>query len=65
MDNSKQITLTDEALSKALELRDEFKNYNGKSLRLYLEGKGCDGFYYGVCFDHPMADDLHFPHVQI
>ena len=49
------ITLTQSAIDKAIAL-----NKNDQSLRLYLSGKGCDGFYYGVCFDDPSADDLHF-----
>ena len=57
---SEAITLTDEALEKALELSLKPENSN-LSLRLYLDGKGCDGFYYGVSFDPAEADDLHFP----
>ena len=32
--------------------------HTGKSLRVYLEGKGCDGFFYGVAFDQPTPQDL-------
>lgn len=49
------ITLTQSAIDKAVAL-----NKNNQSLRLYLAGKGCDGFYYGVCFDDPSTNDLHF-----
>ena len=52
--------LTDRALSKALELQAETPAYHGLPLRLYIEGKGCDGFYYGVSFDAPEKDDTHF-----
>lgn len=62
---NKDIVLTEKALEKALELRNDYKNYQGKSLRLYLDGKGCDGFYYGVCFDYPSKQDLHFKHADL
>ena len=44
------VTLTDEALRKAITLQLENPAWYGLSLRLYLEGKGCDGFFYGVTF---------------
>ncbi|MDE3269110.1 MAG: iron-sulfur cluster assembly accessory protein [Pseudomonadota bacterium] len=50
------VTLTQHAIDKAVAL-----NKNNQSLRLYLAGKGCDGFYYGVCFDDRSAEDLCFP----
>lgn len=59
------IALDQLALEKALELSRDFRQYQGKSLRLYLDGKGCDGFYYGVSFDHPKEDDLHFRQTDI
>ena len=40
-----------------MQLAEENAEYNGKNLRLYIEGKGCDGFYYGVAFDEKSADD--------
>ena len=49
------IQLTDIAKEKAQEL-----NENNLPLRLYLAGKGCDGFYYGVSFDSANGDDMHF-----
>lgn len=55
------IRLTPEAIAMAHQLELEDSERQGKALRLYLEGKGCDGFYYGVAFDEPLADDLHFP----
>jgi iron-sulfur cluster assembly accessory protein len=33
---------------------------SGKPLRVWLEGKGCDGFYYGVSFDQANGDDIVF-----
>jgi iron-sulfur cluster assembly accessory protein len=57
---TEEIKLTDSALEQALMLKSASPDLNGKGLRLYLEGKGCDGFYYGVTFDTPTATDLLF-----
>ncbi len=53
-------TLTQNAYDKALELQKDFPRYRGLPLRLYVEGKGCDGFTYGVSFDPSAEDDLSF-----
>jgi len=58
------ITMTPGALRQANELKKADQN-RGMSLRLYLEGKGCDGFFYGVAFDNVDPKDLHFPHGDI
>lgn len=60
MQQQRPISLEAKALEKALELRQDFKQYHSKDLRLYIEGKGCDGFYYGVAFDEAKDQDLHF-----
>jgi iron-sulfur cluster assembly accessory protein len=52
--------LTPEALLKAQELQREFPRYRNLPLRLYIEGKGCDGFTYGVTFDALSPDDHVF-----
>ena len=52
------ISITNEAYDKAVQIRESNASYQGQSLRLYLDGKGCDGFYYGVSFDTKSADDL-------
>ena len=54
------VTLTDEALRKAITLQLENPAWYGLSLRLYLEGKGCDGFFYGVTFDKREDEDVVF-----
>jgi iron-sulfur cluster insertion protein len=54
------IELTERAAEMAMRLLTENSEYAGKSLRLYLDGKGCDGFFYGVCFDHASQQDLNF-----
>lgn len=53
-------TLTTRAITKARELQSNEEAYRGLPLRLYIEGKGCDGFYYGVTFDKREAEDLVF-----
>lgn len=57
---SQGIHLTAVAGHQALLLQKTNESFVGKPLRLYLEGKGCDGFYYGVTFDAATAEDLHF-----
>lgn len=52
------IVMTPEALLKATDLKLEQPDHF--DLRLYLDGKGCDGFYYGVTFDRKNATDLVF-----
>ena len=45
------VCLTEDALRQALKMRGDHSDWAGMALRLYLDGKGCDGFYYGVTFD--------------
>jgi iron-sulfur cluster assembly accessory protein len=54
------IQLTEQGILAAKELQGGNPEWAHQSLRLYLEGKGCDGFYYGVTFDKPEEDDVHF-----
>src|SRR6478735_2621422 len=55
------IYISPKALEAALELQQHTSRYRDLPLRLYLDGKGCDGFYYGVTFDRKSPDDLTFP----
>lgn len=52
------VTLSDEALENAFRLREETPEWSELSLRLYLDGKGCDGFFYGMSFDKEEKEDL-------
>ncbi|MEN9834156.1 MAG: hypothetical protein RL011_349 [Pseudomonadota bacterium] len=52
------IRLTDRAIEAALELQRENAEFHGCILRLYIDGKGCDGFYYGVTFSDPAEGDI-------
>ncbi len=54
------ISLTQEAIAKAIELQRDFPRYQNRTLRIYIEGKGCDGFTYGVTFDDKTETDLVF-----
>lgn len=52
------VTLSQRALTQAIFLKKENETRENLSLRVYLDGKGCDGFYYGVTFDQKHADDI-------
>lgn len=58
MDPAATIRLTANAVKAAQELVASQPEYAAKPLRLYLDGKGCDGFYYGVTFSQQEPDDL-------
>lgn len=53
-----EIDMKKSAVSAALTFMKERKEWTGKPLRLFLQGKGCDGFVYGVCFDEMEENDL-------
>jgi iron-sulfur cluster insertion protein len=57
------VTLSQLAIKKALKLQEDTPEWRNQSLRLYLDGKGCDGFYYGVTFDEKKPEDLIFPQI--
>ncbi|SME89588.1 HesB/IscA family protein [Pseudobacteriovorax antillogorgiicola] len=56
-----EIFITEEARQNAITMQSSNDNFRNLPLRLYLEGKGCDGFYYGVTFDEKTEQDLEFP----
>ncbi|NRA45521.1 MAG: iron-sulfur cluster assembly accessory protein [Oligoflexales bacterium] len=53
-----EISFSADAIVSALDLRKNNPEWENLSLRLYIEGKGCDGFYYGVSFDDPKPGDI-------
>ncbi len=61
----KTIHMTPLAVEKALEYRKNNPTWEDFDVRLYIEGKGCDGFYYGVTFDKSSHDDLFFPQSEV
>lgn len=54
------LSITEAAAKAAKNLRSENPNYSNLPLRVYIDGKGCDGFYYGVAFDVKLPDDFIF-----
>ncbi len=55
-----QITLTPAAIDATQDFRKKNPSWRTLDLRVYLSGKGCDGFDYGVTFDQSSPDDLTF-----
>jgi iron-sulfur cluster assembly accessory protein len=55
---SASLILTEKAVASARHLAGTNPEYSGKNLRLYLAGKGCDGFEYGVTFDVWQEGDI-------
>jgi iron-sulfur cluster assembly accessory protein len=58
---SMAVTITEEAVRAATTLRTDNEEFKDLSLRVYIDGKGCDGFYYGVTFDAKNDQDFVFP----
>lgn len=54
------ISMTEAASQAAHALRTEKREYRDLYLRVYIDGKGCDGFYYGVTFDGKTPGDFVF-----
>lgn len=50
-----RLNIQDSAWKVGKQLRQG--DHAGQHLRVYLSGKGCDGFEYGVSFDNPDKDD--------
>ena len=58
LDMYTSISLTEAAITSTKHLAATNPDFSGKSLRLYLAGKGCDGFDYGVTFDDRQDGDV-------
>jgi len=54
------ISMTEAASQAAHTLKIEQREYRDLCLRVYIDGKGCDGFYYGVTFDAKTPGDFVF-----
>jgi len=52
------LTLSPEALTAAQRFQEEHPEWKSQHLRVYLAGKGCDGFNYGVAFDTKILEDI-------
>lgn len=55
------VILSEEAISVAVEMKNSDPEKSDDSLRVYLEGKGCSGFNYGVTFDKSDDKDIVLP----
>ena len=55
-----EIIFKNSAVEAAKTFQKDRKEWAGKPLRLYLGGKGCDGFVYGVSFDQKEEGDHVF-----
>jgi iron-sulfur cluster insertion protein len=55
------ITIDQSALEQTQTLAALEEHKDSPCLRVYLEGKGCDGFTYGVAFDKKTEKDYVFP----
>ena len=58
------ISLNATALKEALAFKARNPQWEACSLRVYIAGKGCDGFSYGVSFDQPEPQDQCFPQMS-
>lgn len=56
------VTLTDGAISKIKDMVAQDKNLAGKSLRVYLETGGCNGYSYAFKFDDAKESDVKQPY---
>ncbi len=56
-----KIKLTAAATAMVIQLQSADTTLKDQCLRLYLDGKGCDGFFYGVSFDSAQEGDQRFP----
>lgn len=54
------IWLDSAARKQVLVFKQNNPQWSEFSLRVYIAGKGCDGFDYGVTFDAPCEDDKRF-----
>lgn len=59
------LSITEAALKKIQDLRDEYKVSEDRGLRIWIEGGGCSGFRYGFAFDNFQDDDLLYEEYNI
>ncbi len=52
------IKFTADAIIQARRIAHESNFSDQKPIRVYIDGKGCDGFYYGVAFSEQETNDL-------
>lgn len=59
------LELSESAIQAAKQFQSDNAAWRSTPLRVYLSGKGCDGFDYGVCFDLQDPGDRVFLHDSI
>ncbi|MEZ4740967.1 MAG: iron-sulfur cluster assembly accessory protein [Bdellovibrionota bacterium] len=52
------IRFSDEAIMHAKRLQKENVDWSHLPLRIYMDGKGCSGFLYGISFDESTDEDI-------
>ena len=63
--SSSSLILSESAVAAARQYRIDRPEWGATPLRVYLAGKGCDGFEYGVCFDQRDPGDHFFSQESI
>lgn len=58
----KFLNITKRAERELLLIMENDFTVKDKAIRLTIEGKGCNGFNYGIGFDTPTPTDLHYSH---
>ncbi len=61
------LSLTENALNKTRSFIASKPEYQGKALRIYIQGGGCSGFTYNFMFDEKRANDvtLHESDIEV
>ena len=61
------LELSELGIKAAQQFQKDNAAWQGMPLRVYLSGKGCDGFEYGVCFDQQDPGDqvFHFGSITL
>ncbi len=63
MQETYHVVMDEKSIEQARVFLANNPQWTDHSLRLYIAGKGCDGFNYGVSFDTSKEDDARLPQV--
>lgn len=53
-----ELQVSPQALQQIKKFKAQNESWQSQALRIYIAGKGCDGFTYGVAFDDKSEGDL-------